>query len=140
MKIPLSKLSWTSLAVAALLAGCASRPTMKMESGERIPAAEGHVAAKQGDNGNTKVQVAVKHLAKPEQVEEEASTYVVWAQDANGGDVYNLGALQLNDNLEGKLDTITPLKRFDVFVTAEPVATTRYPSGYKALWTHVEQE
>lgn len=119
-------------------AGCASS-TQLMSADSRVPAAQGEVKAKTEDNGNTHLKVKVKHMAKPNAVEPMAQTYVVWAQDtANTGNVQNLGALQVSDDLEGEIEAITPLKRFDVFITAEPLATAQYPTGVKTLWTTVE--
>ena len=130
-----------SAAILVLAAGCASTGSQMMNTDSRVPAAQGEVDAKQGDNGNTQLSVKVKHMAKPEAVEPMANTYVVWARDSSGsGNVQNLGALQVNDDLEGELDAVTPLKHFDVFVTAEPVATAQYPTGSKTLWTSVETE
>lgn len=120
------------------VAGCASSPQI-MSADSRVPAAQGEVKSKEESNGNTHLKVKVKHMAKPNAVEPMAQTYVVWAQDnTNTGNVQNLGALQVNDNLEGEIEALTPMKRFDVFITAEPVATAQYPTGVKTLWTTVE--
>jgi len=128
----------TGAAALLTIAGCASSPQI-MSADTRVPAAQGEVKAKAEDNGNTHLQVKVKHMAKPNAVEPMAQTYVVWAQDnTNTGNVQNLGALQVDDDLEGEIEAVTPLKRFDVFITAEPVATAQYPTGTKALWTTVE--
>lgn len=124
--------------VAAAAAGCASSPHI-MSADSRVPAAQGEVKAKEEDNGNTHLKVKVKHMAKPNAVEPMAQTYVVWAQDTtNTGNVQNLGALQVDEDLEGEIEAVTPMKRFDVFITAEPVATAQYPTGTKTLWTTVE--
>jgi hypothetical protein len=128
----------TGAVVVAAVTGCASSPQL-MSADSRVPAAQGEVKAKDEDNGNTHLKVKVKHMAKPSAVEPMASTYVVWAQDnTNTGNVQNLGALQVDDDLEGEIEAITPMKRFDVFITAEPVATAQYPTGTKTLWTTVE--
>lgn len=128
----------TGIVLAAGIMSCASSPQI-MSADSRVPAAQGEVKAKEEGNGNTHLKVKVKHMAKPNAVEPMASTYVVWAQDnTNTGNVQNLGALQVGDDLEGEIEAITPMKRFDVFITAEPVATAQYPTGTKTLWTTVE--
>jgi hypothetical protein len=130
--------SVTGAAALFMAAGCASSPQI-MSADSRVPAAQGQVKAKAEGNGNTRIDVKVKHMAKPNAVEPMAQTYVVWAQDNNNtGNVQNLGALHVDDDLEGEIEAITPLKRFDVFITAEPVATAQYPTGTKTLWTTVE--
>lgn len=128
------------LLVVALTGCAASSSKMLLEASDNMPAAEGNIVAKEGKNGNTELALRVKHLARPEAVAGDARTYVVWAQDPNGGSVHNLGALEVNDNLEGTLNTVTPLKQFDLFVTPEPYAALSEPTGTKALWTRVVQQ
>ena len=99
--------------VAAVLVGiqfgCSS--TQEMQSGYRVPASEGTVNATEGDNGNTKLEIRVKHLAHPSQMASDAKIYVVWVQPLNAAS-QNVGALTLNDDLEGSLDTVTPHHQF----------------------------
>ena len=141
MKICLTSIGLiTAMCAALAVAGCASKPT-SLETNDRTLAAQAEVKTEENSNGNTELQLSVRHLAKPEIVSEKASTYVVWAQPTrgDGGPVQNLGRLNLNDNLEGRFEAITPFKEFDLFITAEPIATVNYPTGYKALWTHVSE-
>lgn len=130
---------FTGAALLVLAVGCAGT-VHEMAADSRVPAAEGELKASEEENGNTKVAVKVKHMARPSAVEPMAQTYVVWAQDKiNNGTVQNLGQLQVDDDLEGKMEGLTPMKQFDVFITAEPVATAQYPTGTKTLWTTVDQ-
>lgn len=124
---------------ATLIVGCASG-TQAMNVSRTNPAAYGEVEAKEEANGNTRIKINVEHLARPEAVTPTASTYVVWAQDLSGsGEAQNLGALQVDDKLKGKFETITPLKKFDIFITPEPMTTAQYPTGDRALWSTVIQ-
>lgn len=126
---------------AVVLASSCSSSTMLMNADRSVPAAQGEVTTREESNGNTAVKVSVKHMAQPQAVEPMASTYIVWAQDNTvNGAVQNLGALRVDERLEGELQAVTPMKRFDVFITAEPVATAQFPTGNKALWTRVVQE
>jgi len=108
------------IAAAGVLGGaCAgASPEVRMVSSPDIPAAEGVVRATSGANGNTRLHIFVRHLAKPEKVRPDATTYVVWVQPA-GGLPQNMGALKVDEDLRGSLETITPLKSFDVFITLE---------------------
>jgi hypothetical protein len=91
----------------------------EMHSTSDASASEGTVRVSEGDNGNTKVSVRVKHLAPPSKVAADATVYVVWIQPREG-DRQNVGALTLNKDLEGSLDTLTPHRRFKLSVTPEP--------------------
>lgn len=116
--------------------GGGAKQTMNVDPS--VPAARGEVQAKEGDNGNTEVRLNVEHLAKPEAIESDARTYVVWVQDSQNGErVQNVGALRVNDDLKGDIRAITPMKQFDIFVTPEPVANAESPSGDRILWTTV---
>lgn len=82
------------------------------------PAAEGKISTDNDRNGNTGVDIEVKHMATPQSLTPAKTTYLVWVQ-ARGKDPEMLGALRVNENLEGSLKTSTPYKTFDVFITAE---------------------
>jgi hypothetical protein len=120
--------------------GCASSPPIvQMSVAARMPAAEGTVIATRAENDNTALEVRVQHLASPEKIAPEATTYVVWAR-ANGADsAQNLGALHVDKDLQGTLKTVTPLRTFDVFITAEPSPTARRPTSEHLLTASLER-
>lgn len=121
-------------AMAGLLAlgGCATA-RVPLGSSSDIPAAEGTVMTSMTKNNNTAVDVRVKHLAPPNKVEPGATTYVVWARPEGTGEVLNLGALKVDDNLTGQLKTVTPYTGFELFITAEPTAQASSPQGDELL-------
>src|SRR4051795_285654 len=82
------------------------------------PAAEGKVITNNDRNGNTNVEVQVKHMATPQSLTPARQGYLVWVQP-RGKDAELLGSLRVNEGLEGSLKAITPYKEFEVFVTAE---------------------
>ena len=126
-----------TLAVAAgLPLGCAT--TQAMRTGVRVPASEATVKATEGDNGNTRLTIRVKHLAQPSKVAADATVYVVWIQPSNAKP-QNVGALSLNDNLEGHLDTMTPHRRFLMIVTPEPSALVGHPTHEPVFTSKVER-
>jgi hypothetical protein len=106
----------------------------QMHSAEGVLASEGTVRVSDGDNGNTKLSVRVKHLAPPSKVEADSTVYVVWIQPKEG-DWQNVGALTLSEDLEGSLDTLTPHRRFKVSVTPEPNGQAAAPS-HEAVFTY----
>ncbi len=114
-------------------------PPVRMAVAERMPATEGTVMATRGENDNTAIEVRVRHLASPEKIAAEATTYVVWARAEGNGAPQNLGALQVNKELQGTLRTVTPLRTFDLFITAEPSPTVKQPSTEHLLTASIER-
>jgi hypothetical protein len=151
-------------AVLAMTAGClfgCSSSTVVLASSPRTPASQGEVKTKTTSDKNTQVTVTVKHLAPPEKIEQGATTYVVWVrplgvsadqggrtgayperqqgEGKNEAGVYNLGALKISKNLDGHLETITPFKSFELFVTAEASGAITQPHGERILWTSISK-
>lgn len=129
-----------AVALAGTLAfggGCglfgSSAPKQTMLTSSENTSGQGTVQAKAGDNGNTALEVRVKHLAPPSKVADDASVYVVWIKPRNGA-LQNVGALEVDDDLVGKLDTTTPHRAFTVTVTPEPSARMAAPT-HKAVFT-----
>ena len=132
------------IVLTALLGlSCSHAAATPMQASSRIPAAEGAVTVQDGDNGSTKLAVTVKHMAPPEKVATGASSYVVWlrplATDTSSEPAQNLGALAVGKDLEGKLNTVTPYRQFDVFVTAEPEPGSTAPTGEQLLTTSIRR-
>ncbi|HEX4925331.1 MAG TPA: hypothetical protein VFV50_14650 [Bdellovibrionales bacterium] len=125
-----------------LLNACALFQEKKtsMEVSERLPAAEGQLRADGTDNDNTKIELMVKHLATPEKLEPDATTYMVWARPSAGAPAQPLGALKVDDDLNAKLETVTPLKNFELFITAEDSPLVTDPTGEALLWTNINRE
>jgi hypothetical protein len=115
-----------------------STPAKPLATSNLNPAGKGTVRVSEDANKNTDLAIEVKHLAPPERISADAKTYVVWLTpiDQSTGP-QNVGALSVDRSLNGKLQTSTPLRSFDLFVTAEPSATTSEPSGEKMFWTQV---
>jgi hypothetical protein len=126
-------MAWAcAIALSVFASGCGlfgggggGKQTM-ITSGES-PAGEGTVEATKGDNDNTKLEVRVKHLPAPSKLADDASVYVVWIRPSNG-EAQNVGALQVDKDLVGKLETTTPHKRFTLTVTPEPSARMAAPT------------
>jgi hypothetical protein len=67
----------------------------------------------------------------------DGTVYVVWFQPTDGG-TQNVGALVLNKDLEGSLDTLTPHQRFLVSITPEPNGHATSPSHEPVFTYQVE--
>lgn len=94
---------------------------------------EGTVQVTEGDNGNTQLEVRVKHLSSPSKVAADASVYVVWVQPRNG-EIQNVGALRVDEDLVGILETTTPHRSFTVTITPEPSSRMAAPT-HPAVFT-----
>ena len=110
-----------------------SAPKQVMTTSAENTSGEGTVQVRAGDNGNTKLEVRVKHLSSPSKVADDASVYVVWIKPRNG-ELQNVGALEVDSDLVGKLDTTTPHETFTLTVTPEPSARMAAPT-HKAVFT-----
>ncbi len=97
-----------------------------------VPGAQGQVNTGKDKNGNTKFTVEVKHLAKPAELTPPKNTYVIWIQQS-GGSPESQGMLKVNDKLEGKFESSTPNKVFDLWITAEADGTVKAPGGPEVL-------
>ena len=124
--------------LAVALVGCNSATRLRPD--ERIPAATGTVEAKTGPNGNMRIKVMVEHLAPPSRLRPGATTYVVWAKlGAQDAPPQNLGALRVNDNLSGSLETVTPFQVFSIFLSPEPSPSVQSPTAEPLMMTFVNR-
>ncbi len=84
-----------------------------LQNAKIVPGATGEVKTGKDKNGNTKFSVEVKHLAKPAELTPPGTTYVIWIQQS-GGPRRVQGMLKVGDNLEGKFESSTPDKVFNL--------------------------
>ena len=132
---------------AALFSACSTAP-LHLAASNKVPAAEGTVKVGETANDNTSIALNVKHMAPPQRVITDATTYVVWLRPSaavrspSGTDTklaQNLGALRVDNNLNGSLDGVTPFRDFEIFITAEQSPTVTTPTGEPLLWTSVKR-
>lgn len=110
-----------------LLASVAWGKEDKLVNTGTAPAAEGKVTTDNDRNGNTGVDIEVKHMATPESLTPAKQAYLVWVKP-RGKDAELLGALRVNQNLEGSLKAATPYKDFEILITAEDNMKPEMPS------------
>jgi hypothetical protein len=111
----------------------------KLTNTGAAPAAEGKVITSTDRNGNTEVDVRVKHMATPQSLTPAKQSYMVWVQP-RGKEAELLGALRVNSDLEGSLKASTTNKDFDVLITAEDDAKPATPSSTVILKGTVERK
>lgn len=102
----------------------------------QTPAAQGTVTVSTGKNDNTELDVKVKDLAPPANLEHPAEVYVVWIQPENQSPK-NEGQILVKPDRSGQLKTETPFKHFKLFITAEKSPTVTSPNGPQVLNTTI---
>jgi len=126
------KLYTICLTFALLCAVAYADKKYPMTAAPSVPGARAEVAISKDKNGNTRLKMTVQHLANLENLTPRASAYVVWLRERDGNSE-NQGQLKMDKNLKATFETVTPLKSFDVFVTAEQDSRTKSPSGAEVL-------
>ena len=117
---------------------CAGPKQLRLTTSPDIPAAQGTATISTTDNANTKIDLAVEHLASPERVAPGTTVYIVWVRgNESGAQPQSLGALRVDENLKGSISAVTPLRAFDLYITAEPSQMSTVPTGKTLLSTTV---
>ncbi len=116
------------LSAALLAAMPLMADKIRLAPGPTNPAATGEVNVGTDRNGNTEIELSVERLARPAALSPPRATYIVWTQAPNG-QPENHGELKVDNNLNGSFKTVTPLRNFDVFITAEDDPRTTTPKG-----------
>lgn len=143
----------TALCIALGGAACSrgKPPQYPLASSARAPAAQGNVDVVPEPNGNTRIAIKVKHLAPPASISARATTYVAWivprgsvstvagANQPADPDPINVGALTVDADLNGILETTTPYQQFDLIITPEPSAVAMRPSSDPVLTARIQE-
>jgi hypothetical protein len=125
------------LAGCLVLAGC--RHDLRLKA---LPALQGgggatlRVVLTYDRNNTLEVQLSGVQLA--ESYGPQHTRYVVWAQPA-GGAAVNVGQVRVEAG-KGKLQTLTPFRKFHVFLTVEERGDTQKPGPLVVFHTDKEIE
>jgi|SRR5215210_1831522 len=131
------KLCILALAGLTVLPSIGSAKKFPLTAAPSIPAARGQVDVGHDKNGNTKVEVKVEHLATPESLTPPRTAYVVWFKERDA-EPLNQGLLKPGKDLKATFRSVTPLKAFDVLVTAESDPNTKSPGGSEVMRASVQ--
>jgi hypothetical protein len=131
------KLCVLALAGLTVLTSIGSAKKFPLTAAASVPAARGQVDVGHDKNGNTKVEVKVEHLAAPENLTPPRSAYVVWFNERDVAPL-NQGLLKPGKNLKATFQSVTPLKAFDVVITAESDPNTKSPAGPEIMRASVQ--
>lgn len=89
------------------------------------------------DRNNT-LEVNVAGALAPESYGSQFTRYVVWTE-VSGAPAVNVGQIRV-ENGKGKLQTLTPLRRFGVLITVEEKGDARQPGSLAVFRTDKEIE
>ncbi|MEO6707001.1 MAG: hypothetical protein ABIN04_14260 [Ginsengibacter sp.] len=104
-----------------------------------VPAATGQVKVKKDKNNNYNINVDIRNLAQPSQLQPPKQTYVVWMESAQNMSK-NIGQINtssgfLSSKLKASFQTVSSFKPEKIFITAEDEANVQYPTGARVLTT-----
>jgi hypothetical protein len=133
LRAPTELLAIVSAGLIVCASACGGAPPQALATSPENTSGEGTVQATADANGNTKIEVVVKRLSAPARVASDATVYVVWVK-ARTGELQNVGALTLDADFVGKLETTTPHRAFTLSVTPEASAGVGAPA-HKAVFT-----
>lgn len=111
---------------------------MQMIAGQSNPAARCTIHMHVGDNGNTELDMKAESLAAPSALTPPKNAYVVWVQSPDDAP-QNHGQITIDKNQKAELKTVTPYKRFRVFITAEDQPQMKVPEGPTVLSADVAE-
>ncbi|MEP7347583.1 MAG: hypothetical protein ABI877_20100 [Gemmatimonadaceae bacterium] len=138
MKQPSRLIAAAAMVAALATVSCSRAQEQPLSVSPDLPAAAATAKVSATDNGNTKIELVVNHLAMPERVAPGATVYVVWVRGNEALDrPQNIGALKVDSDLNGKLTAVTPLLAFELFVTPESMQDVTDPAGKHVLFTTV---
>jgi hypothetical protein len=118
----------------ALSFGCSQK--VAFQTMPVVPATKVDAKVTRDTNNNARIRLDIKHLAPPNRLTPRKSTYTVWAQTPSGRTI-NLGRLRVKKNRSAKFETVTPLEKFRILITAEDVANAIDPSQHVVLGTEI---
>lgn len=120
-------------ALAGAIYGCGSFGG-HLRSGPAGGGAEGEARFRRTLDDDVAIELTVRHLRDPEKLNPPAWAYVAWVRSSKEAPALNVGALRVAKDRSGTLKTVTRLRAFDLFVTAEAAATAERPTGEPLLW------
>lgn len=126
------------IVVVLVLFTCAScSKKMYLNGSTVVPAADGIIKYKKGNNNNYTIDVKILHLADPTKLVPPKDYYVLWMETERNG-TKNLGQIVSSDSwlsntLKASLTTVTAFKPVRFFITAEDAANISYPGNQIVL-------
>ena len=123
-----------AIVIAAALSACGTLGERRLSRSPEMTSAEGRVRFRTIGGEDTGIDLRVRHLSEPDGLMRPGYAYVAWVRQDETDAPRNVGAL----GLDGQLRTTAPLRRFELFVTAEATSDASEPTGEPLLWASRE--
>jgi len=117
---------FTFFSLILILSSCGI--TAKFPVSNIAPAADISIKKQFDKNGNCKISIEAKNLAAADRLTPPKSEYVVWIVSETDG-IRNIGKLKIKNAESTGIETLTPFKFREVFITAEDQTDVSYPAG-----------
>lgn len=127
-------------AAMLLIAGCATGTEHQLSAQKEMPGAAGNLNVDRDDNGNLKLNLEVDYMPPPAELDDNLENYVVWVQPSGSNRIYNVGALELNEDRQASLETLTPYESFTFTVSAESSPQASKPSDYVVFRRQIDAD
>lgn len=114
------------LVLILALSSCAN--ILKFPISTVSPAANIEIRRQQDQNGNNAIKITANNLAAAERLSPPKKFYVAWVL-LESNEVRNIGQLNVKNAKKAEIETLTPFKFTEVFITAEDQADILYPTG-----------
>jgi hypothetical protein len=76
---------------------------------------------------NNILEVKLSNVPEPSTLKPEYTRYVLWAATPDRQHVVNIGQLRVDEKKNAAITTLTPLRSFVLFITAEPAGDVMTP-------------
>lgn len=139
-----SRVRWAvmSLVLGVALAACGGPLRYSLHGTPKAPDADAQVEADVSSAaGMTRLKMKVDHLAPPDRLRADGTTYVVWARKNDDAQWQRVGALVYDaDGRSGELaDSSVPLTSFQLIVSVETQSTPAAPSADVVISHKIEE-
>lgn len=113
--------------VLILSSGCAKRIRF-----DALPQARGGKATARieltYDRNNT-LEVQLENIPDPSTLNPQYTRYVLWVASPDRQYTVNIGQLRVDEQKKAAIKTLTPLRNFVLFITAEPQGDSKVPGS-----------
>ncbi|MBI4460370.1 MAG: hypothetical protein HY648_09975 [Acidobacteria bacterium] len=113
------------LALLLLSAGCAKRIRLTA-----LPQAQGGKATARVEltyDRNNTLEIRLENVPEPSQLNPQYTRYVLWVGTPDRQHAVNAGQIRVDESKKAAINTLTPLRHFILFITAEAAGDVTAP-------------
>jgi hypothetical protein len=123
-----TKLSaFAALLLALLAAGCSK--SVRLRPLQLAGNGKGNVKVELTYDRNNRLDLKLTDLPDPSSIQPGYTRYVLWVADPDRGNPVNTGQLRVDDKKTAKIQTLTPRRKYVLFITAEAAGDVLAPSS-----------